>query len=332
MRSRQFTLASRPTDRPALENFELVEVELPDPGPGQVLIQNSHLSVDPYMRGLILQGRTAHVPYNLGEAMWGGAVGTVLASGSERFAPGDAVHHLGGWRDVALVEEAQVNVIDVERIPASAYLGVLGLTGFTAWVGVRLFGKVAEGDVVFVSAAAGGVGSVAGQLARRYGASRVVGSAGSAEKVRYVIEELGFDAAFDYHDGPLAERLEAAAPDGIDVYFDNVGGEHLEAAIGAMRPHGRIALCGAIAYPSIWHEAPGPRNLAMAIPKRLSLHGYVTTDHEAERPAFEADVKAGIIDGSILVRETIAHGLEQAPEAFLGMLKGENLGKMIIEL
>ncbi len=332
MLSRQFTLARRPVGRPTEADFTLAEVELPAPDERQVLIENTHISVDPYMRGLIIEGESAHPPYAIGEPMSGAAVGRVLESGSPRFKPGQTVSHPGGWRDVALVEEAEVRVIDVTAVPPSAYLGVLGLTGFTAYVGIRSVGAVGPGDRVFVSAAAGAVGSVAGQLARRLGASRVVGSAGSAEKVRHLVDDLGFDAAFDYHDGSMAEQLAAAAPEGIDVCFDNVGGEQLEAALSSMRERGRVVLCGALAHPSIWHEAPGPRNLALAIPKRLTMRGYVTTDHEDQRAAFEEEVTAALADGSIVARETVVEGLEETPRAFLGLLTGDNVGKMVVSV
>jgi hypothetical protein len=284
------------------------------------------------MRGLIIEGKTASTPYEIGKPMSGAAVGRVLESGSPRFKPGQVVSHDGGWRDIALVDQSEVRVIGVTDVAPSSYLGVLGLTGFTAYVGIRSVGRVGPGDRVFVSAAAGAVGSVAGQLARRLGASRIVGSAGSPEKVRYLVDELGFDAAFDYHDGSMTEQLAEAAPEGIDVYFDNVGGEQLEAAFWSMRERGRVVLCGAMAHPSIWHTAPGPRNLALAIPKRLTMQGYVTTDHEDQRAAFEEDVTAGLADGSIIARETVVEGLEQAPRAFLGLLTGSNIGKMVVSV
>jgi NADPH-dependent curcumin reductase CurA len=224
-------------------------------------------------------------------------------------------------------------ITPVPGVPLSAYLGVLGMPGLTAYVGLLDIAAFKEGDVVFVSGAAGAVGSLAGQIARLKGASRVIGSAGSEAKVAYLIEKLGFDDAFDYRvDGPVVEQLRRAAPKGIDVYFDNVGGEHLEAAIDVFRPYGRTAMCGAI---SVYNEAeppPGPRNLFLAIGKRLTLRGFIVSDHGDRMPAMIEEVGAWLRDGKITFEETVVEGLENAPAAFIGMLRGENIGKMIVRL
>jgi NADPH-dependent curcumin reductase CurA len=216
--------------------------------------------------------------------------------------------------------------------PLSAWLGVLGMVGLTAWVGMLEIAALKPGDVVFVSGAAGAVGSLAGQIAKLRGAARVVGSAGSAAKVRYVCDELAFDAAFNYHEGSPAQLLAAAAPDGIDVYYDNVGGEHLEAAIGALRLHGRAALCGAISQYNADEPAPGPRNLGLLIGNRLTLRGFIVGDHVDRRPAFLAEVGGWLAEGRIRLAETIIDGVENAPAAFIGLMRGENIGKMLVRV
>jgi NADPH-dependent curcumin reductase CurA len=244
----EFRLASRPSGWPTPENFDLVEVEVPEPGPGQVLVRNRFVSVDPYMRGRMNDVPSYVPPWQIGAAVDGGAVGEVIASGSEQVKVGDTVLHSLGWRDLALLPERYATVVDPALVGGriSAYLGVLGTTGLTAWAGLVDIAEMREGDAVFVSGGAGAVGSVAGQIARLRGASRVVGSAGSAEKVAYLTDRLGFDAAFNYKDGSVRRRLAEAAPDGIDVYFDNTGGDQLTAAISTLKRGGRVALCGAI--------------------------------------------------------------------------------------
>lgn len=331
MHSRQFTLRSRPSEWPTIENFELLPVEVTPPGDGELLIRNTHLSVDPYMRSLML-GKGGDASYEIGGPMSGGAVGVVLESGIDEYQPGDNVVHLGGWREIARVDGSTVRKIDVDLAPPAAYLGALGLTGLSAYVGMVTIGRVTSGDHVLVSAAAGAVGSIAGQLARRRGASRVVGIAGSPEKIRYLTETLGFEYAFNYRDGDLVDQVRAAMPGGIDMFFDNVGGPQLEAGLASMNLHGRVVSCGVINQTSIWDLAPGPRNLGLVIPKRLTISGFVATDHEDQREKFVAEVAAGLSDGSIAATETVVHGLDAMAEAFVGLLKGTNTGKMIIEL
>jgi hypothetical protein len=222
--------------------------------------------------------------------------------------------------------------VDVTAAPPSAYLGVLGMTGLTAYVGLTRIASLAAGDIVFVSGAAGAVGGVAGQVAKALGASRVVGSAGSDEKVAYVLQELGFDAAFNYHDGKVSHLLREAAPDGIDVYFDNVGGEHLEAAIGALRLHGRIAICGAISAYNATEPAPGPKNLARLIQTRGRIQGFLVGDHQDLAREYWRRAAGWLADGSLTSRETFVDGLDHAVDAFLGLLHGENIGKMLVRL
>jgi NADPH-dependent curcumin reductase CurA len=328
---REIRLASRPTGWPVPENFSLVEVDVPEPGDGQVLIRNQFLSVDPYMRGRMNDVKSYVPPFQVGAPLDGGAVGVVVASNSSALSPGDTVLHGLGWREYAVAAANEVRRVDPELAPPSAYLGVLGMPGLTAYAGLVEVGELKEGDTVFVSGAAGAVGSLAGQIARLRGA-RVVGSAGSAAKVDHLVNDLGFDAAFNYKDGPVAEQLAKAAPDGIDLYFDNVGGEHLEAAIGALRPRGRIAVCGAIAQYNVIEPPPGPRNLALFIVRRLQMRGFIVSDHAHLADEFAREVGGWLREGRITFRETVVDGLENGPEAFLGMLRGENVGKMLVRL
>jgi NADPH-dependent curcumin reductase CurA len=264
--------------------------------------------------------------------MQGGAVGRVVESRSAAVPVGALVLTNAGWRDVAVLEGAHVGVLPEADVPPSYHLGVLGMPGLTAYAGLFRVAAFRPGDAVFVSGAAGAVGSLVGQFARLRGASRVVGSAGSAAKVRFLTEELGFDAAFDYHDGPVAELLRQAAPDGIDVYFDNVGGEHLEAALDSLALHGRAALCGAISLYNSIERPVGPANLALAIGKRLTLRGFLVNDHGHLRPEFRKAVTGWLNSGQLVVRETVVEGLDQAVPAFIGMLQGVNTGKMIVRL
>jgi hypothetical protein len=326
---RQVQLVSRPVGWPTPENFRLVEVELPDPADGQVLVRNQFISVDPYMRGKLNDVRSYTPPYQLAAPMDGAAVGEVVASAAPERTVGEIVLHQAGWRDYAVLDAAHTRLVDPSVAPASAYLGVLGTTGFTAWVGLVEIAALKQGDVVFVSGAAGAVGSIAGQIARLRGAARVVGSAGSAAKVAR-LHELGFHAAFDYHDTPVRDRLADSAPDGIDVYFDNVGGEQLEAAITRMNPFGRVALCGAISVYNATEPRPGPRNLSLAVGKQLTLRGFLVTSYGHLRKQFAAEMTGWLGDGRIRYDETIVDGLENAVDAFVGMLRGENTGKMLV--
>jgi NADPH-dependent curcumin reductase CurA len=331
LHGREFQLASRPSGEPALENFRLAEVDVPDPGDGEIVVRNRFISVDPYMRGRMDDRPSYLPPFQIDEALGGSAVGEVVASGADGFAAGDAVSHELGWRDYALLDARHVRRVDPQSAPLSSYLGVLGMPGLTAWVGLTDIAGLREGDVVFVSGAAGAVGAIVGQLAKARGHT-VIGSAGSPEKVAHLRDELGFDAAFDYRSGPVRDLLREAAPDGIDVYFDNVGGEHLEAAIGSLHVHGRVALCGAISVYNATSPPAAPRNLAQAIGKRLTLRGFIVLDHFARLPAFVEEVAPLVRDGRILARETIVDGLEAAPQAFIDMLHGANTGKMLVRL
>ena len=332
MTSRQVHLASRPQGWPTAENFALVDVDLPAPADGQVAVRNSFISVDPYMRGRMNDVKSYAPPFEVGAVMDGGAVGVVVESSTPGLAVGDHVQHQFGWRDLVVGDARNFRKVDTSVAPLSAYLGALGMTGLTAYAGLRSVASLAAGEIVFVSGAAGAVGSEAGQLAKLMGASRVIGSAGSAEKVAYLTDELGFDAAFNYKDGPVVEQLADAAPDGIDVYFDNVGGDHLEAAITLLRVHGRVAMCGAIAQYNATSPVPGPANLPMLIGKRATIRGFLVGDHLDVAADFEREVGAWLADGSLTFRETVVDGIDNAPDAFIGLLRGDNIGKMLVKI
>ncbi len=329
--SREIRLADRPVGEPRPSDFELAEVDLPDPGPGEVLVRNRWMSVDPYMRGRMNDLRSYVQPFEIGAPLEGAAVGEVVASQADELPTGQQVLHQLGWREYALLPARAARPIDTDVAPDSAYLGVLGMPGLTAYVGLLDIAEHREGDIVFVSAAAGAVGSLVGQLAKTRG-SRVIGSAGSSEKVAYLLDELGFDAAFNYRDGDATELLARAAPEGIDVYFDNVGGDQLVAAISTMRPGGRIALCGAVSVYNATSREPGPWNLPLAIGKRLTLRGFIVTDHGKRFRQLIEEVGPLVRDGKIKFRESVVEGIANAPEAFIGLLRGENLGKMLVRL
>ena len=329
---REVRLVSRPVGWPTHEDFEIVTSEVPELADGQIRVRNVVMSVDPYMRGRMSAAKSYAAPFELGEAMQGGAVGVVEESRADGFAAGDHVLHGLGWREVAVVDAKGARVVDAEAAPASAYLGVLGMTGLTAYAGLSRVAALKEGDVVFVSGAAGAVGGAVGQVAKALGAARVIGSAGSAEKVRHVVEDLGFDAAFNYKDGPVSAQLRQAAPDGIDVYFDNVGGEHLEAAIGSLRLNGRVAVCGMISVYNDTEPTPGPRNLARLIQTRGRIEGFLVGDHYDLAREYATKAADWLADGTLSQRETSADGLDSAVDAFLGVLRGENTGKMVVRL
>ncbi|MFB0617160.1 NADP-dependent oxidoreductase [Streptomyces sp. AGS-58] len=344
MINREWHLLSRPVGWPKPEDFALVEAPVPAPGEGQVLVRNKYLSVDPYMRGRMSAAKSYTAPFELNKVMQGGAVGEVIESRAEGISAGDHVLHFFGWREYAVVDArnavkvgpATVPAVKVDAgvpdVPLSAYLGVLGMTGLTAYAGLLRTASFKEGDAVFVSGAAGAVGSQVGQIAKLKGASRVIGSAGSDEKVQLLVEEYGFDAAFNYKDGPVAEQLRQAAPDGVDVYFDNVGGDHLEAAIGSLNQGGRIAVCGMISVYNNTEPAPGPKNLARLIQTRGRIEGFLVGDHYDLQPQFVQEVGPWVASGALKYRETVVEGIENNLEAFLGVLRGDNIGKMVVKL
>jgi hypothetical protein len=260
-------------------------------------------------------------------------VGEVVASGTDSVPVGSLVLHDSGWRDYALIPASEARVLRREEgVSPSLYLGALGMPGLTAYAGLFRIGEFRAGDTVFVSGAAGAVGGLVGQFARLRGAKRVIGSAGSADKVRFVTSQLGFDAAFDYHAGPVADQLRDAAPDGIDLYFDNVGGEHLQAAIDTLHTHGRVALCGSISGYNATERPAGPNNLGLAVGKRLTLRGFIVLDHYDLAAEFAQTVGGWLRSGQLHVQETVVDGLDNAVSAFIGLLRGANTGKMIIHL
>ncbi|WP_432125859.1 NADP-dependent oxidoreductase [Streptomyces sp. bgisy082] len=328
--SREWHLVARPHGWPVPADFALRETPVAEPAEGRILVRNKHFSVDPYMRGRMNDVKSYVPPFKLDHPMDGGAVGEVVASNAEGFAVGDHVLHGLGWREYADVPAKHATKVDPDLAPLSAYLGVLGMTGLTAYAGLFEVASFKEGDAVFVSGAAGAVGSQVGQMARLRGASRVIGSAGSDEKVKWLVEELGFDAAFNYKNGPVKDQLREAAPDGIDVYFDNVGGDHLEAAISSLKVHGRATICGMIAQYNDTEPTPGPRNMAQIIGKRLRLQGVLVGDHYDLQEQFVREVGGWLAAGELKHRETFAEGIETGVDAFLGMLRGDNTGKMIV--
>ncbi|MDN3937782.1 NADP-dependent oxidoreductase [Arthrobacter sp. YD4] len=330
--TREIQLASRPHGRPVPENFRLAESALPELQDGQVLVRNLFISVDPYMRGRMNDVKSYSAPFALDAAMEGGAVGEVIASRSEDRKVGDTVVHSLGWREYAVLDAGATSPARTDIAPASAFLGALGMTGLTAYAGLLKVADFKPGDAVFVSGAAGAVGSLVGQIAKAMGASRVIGSAGTPEKVARLLE-LGFDAAFNYHDGPVRDLLkDAAGEKGIDVYFDNVGGEHLEAALSVMNVGGRVAMCGAIAQYNSTEPTPAPRNLMLAIGKQLTLKGFLVGGYWQYMGEFVEKVSGWIADGTIRYDETIVDGLENAPQAFMDLLDGANTGKMLVRL
>ena len=328
--SREIRLVARPRGFPDEDLFEVAEAPIPDPADGQVLIRNAYFSVDPYMRPRMNDVRSYVAPFTLGEAMTGGAVGRVAASRNSRYAEGDWVLHQLGWREWALSDGAALRRLDPDAAPVSTSLGVLGMPGFTAWYGIFALGRPQEGETVLVSGAAGAVGSAAGQMAALAGC-RVIGSAGSEEKLAW-LRELGFDGVFNYREQKAREALAELAPDGIDIYFDNVGGDHLEAAIGSLRTHGRVVACGSISRYNDAEPAAGPRNMFMVVTKRIRIEGFIITDHYDRFGEFAGEAAEWVRDGRLRYRETVVDGIENAPKAFLGLLRGENIGKMLVKV
>lgn len=329
--STQIQLAARPVGWPTHDDFAAVQVEYGDLADGQVRVVNDFVSVDPYMRGRMNDAKSYAQPYALGETMTGGAVGRVVESRAEGLPVGAAVLHQHGWRDVAQEDAKGFRVVaEIPDAPLSLHLGMFGLTGLTAYVGLTRIAALAEGDTVFVSGAAGAVGTAVGQIARLLGAGRVVGSAGTPEKVALLTQKYGYDAAFNYKDGPVRRQLADAAPDGIDVFFDNVGGEHLEAALGRFNDQGRAAICGAIAGYNATERTPGPSNMANLITRGLTLRGFTLGDHFDLAPEFDERMSAWFAAGQIAYDETVVDGIDHAVDAFLDMMRGANTGKMVV--
>ena len=331
--SREIHLRSRPHGLPTADNFALVSVEVPAPsGPDQVLVRNRFISVDPYMRGRMRDTRSYTAPFGLDEPLTGGAVGEVVSSTSDQFAEGDFVLHMFGWREYVLAEPRQLTKVDPSLAPLQSFLGVLGMPGMTAYVGLLDIGKPQPGETVFVSGAAGAVGSEVCQIAKIQGC-RVVGSTGSQVKARWLEEVAGVDVAINYKEtSNLRRELKKACPDGIDVYFENVGGVHLEAALQYMNNFGRIAVCGMISMYNATSAQPGPANMTLMIGRRLKMQGFIVSDHLERRDDFLRDVSGWMREGKLKWEETILDGIESTPEAFIGLFHGENLGKMLVKV
>jgi NADPH-dependent curcumin reductase CurA len=330
--NREIRLKNRPVGLPSEHDFALVDVPLPTPGPGEVLVRNLYMSVDPYMRGRMLEQPSYVEPFRLGAPLDGGCVGQVVESNGGTLQVGDYVLGRKGWREYYASDGADLSKIDPALAPLQAYLGVLGMPGLTAYVGLLDIGQARAGETVFVSAAAGAVGTVVCQIARIQGC-RVIGSAGSPAKVHWLQEVAGVDAVLNYKEATsLTAELGKHCPHGIDVYFENVGGVHLEAALDHMNMRGRIVLCGMISQYNDTTPSPAPHNLRVAVRKRLTLQGFIVSDHMHRQAQFYADMGAWITAGKLKWEETIIDGIENAPRAFIGLFKGENTGKMLVKL
>ncbi len=329
----QIQLVSRPAEWPSAENFRTVTEVLPELAPGEVRVRNEFVSVDPYMRGRMNDVRSYVAPYELGETITGGAVGRVVASTVAELPVGAAVLHQHGWSDLAQGDAATFRLLpELPGVPLSLHLHVLGMTGLTAYVGLTEIARMREGDTVFISGAAGAVGTAAGQIAKLLGAKRVIGSAGSDEKVALLTSKYGYDAAFNYKRGNVRELLAEAAPEGIDVFFDNVGGSHLEAALDAFRDGGRAALCGAIESYNSAAAPVGPDNMANLITRALTLRGFTIGAHWHLAPEFQARMSEWFSEGRIAYDETFVDGIEHTVDAFLDMMRGVNTGKMLVRV
>ena len=332
--NRRVLLRSRPEGWPTEENFELDRVPVVEPGEGEILIRNVFLSVDPYMRGRMNDVESYIPPFEVGEPLEGGVVGQVTASRHEDFQEGEWVTGMLGWEDFSLSKGDGLQKIRPGLSPLSYHLGILGMPGMTAWVGLKGIGELEPGERVFITAASGAVGSVAGQIARNLGC-RVAGSAGSDAKIAFLRESLGFDAAFNYKtvDSPH-EAVAEACPEGIDVHFENVGGSLLEAAIFNMRNRGRIVLCGMIADYNATREElpPGPRGLFVLIGRSVRMQGFIVFNYPELCREWVTTGARWLAEDKLHYRETIVRGLERAPRAFLGMLRGENFGKQLVQL
>ena len=334
--SRGWALASRPVGTPKAEDFQLVTEDVPAPADGQIQVRNTWMSVDPYMRGRMMDRESYVPPFQIGDVMQGGAVGVVTASSHADYALGDKVRTMAGWREgfTAAPEAVLAEKLPPSDLPDQYFLGIAGMPGLTAYAGILRIGELKEGDTVFVSGAAGAVGSAVVQIAKIKNCT-VIGSAGGAEKCAFV-KSLGADHVIDYKAHPgtegLVAALRAAAPKGIDVYFDNVGGDHLEAAIECSRPFARLALCGAIAQYNDTEPAPGPRNLVQAVGKQLKLQGFIVSSHADMVGDFIKDMASWIASGQLKTQETVLEGIDRAPEAFMGLFSGANTGKMLVKL
>ena len=328
--NRQIQLKSRPEGAPGLDNFELVERPVPEPGEGEVLMRTLYLSLDPYMRGRMSAAKSYAKPAAVGEPMVGGTVGEIVASRNPKFSAGDIVLGYGGWQEYALSSGTALRKLDPAAAPVSTALGVLGMPGMTAYVGLLEIGQPKPGETVVVAAASGAVGSVVGQIAKIKGC-RAVGIAGGGDKCRFVTGELGFDACVDHRAPDFARALEAACPKGIDVYFENVGGAVQQTVWPLLNDFARIPVCGLIAQYNSPTPMPGP-DMFSVLRKRLMLRGFIVSDFAAKQSDFLREAGEWVRTGRLKYREDVADGLEQAPAAFLGLLQGKNFGKMLVRV
>jgi NADPH-dependent curcumin reductase CurA len=328
--NRQILLKSRPQGAPSLDNFELTETPIPEPGEGELLMRTRYLSLDPYMRGRMSAAKSYAKPAAVGAPMVGGTVGEIVKSRHPNYAAGDIVLGYGGWQDYALSSGAGLRKLDPAAAPVSTALGILGMPGMTAYVGLLEIGQPKPGETVVVAAASGAVGSVVGQIAKIKGC-RAVGIAGGAEKCRFVAGELGFDACVDHRAPDFAKQLEAACPQGVDVYFENVGGAVQQTVWPLLNDFARIPVCGLIAQYNATTPMPGP-DMFSVLRKRLLLRGFIVSDFAAKQGDFLRDVGEWVRSGRIKYREDVVDGLEQAPAAFLGLLQGKNFGKLLVRV
>jgi NADPH-dependent curcumin reductase len=328
--NRQILLKSRPEGAPSLDNFELAQRPMPEPADGEVLIRTRYLSLDPYMRGRMSAAKSYARPVGVGEPMVGGTVGEIVASRHPKFAVGDIVLSHGGWQDYAVSNGAGLSKLDPAAAPVSTALGVLGMPGMTAYVGLTEIGQPRAGETVAVAAASGAVGSVVGQIAKIKGC-RAVGIAGGADKCRFVVEKLGFDACVDHHGPDFAGQFAAACPAGIDVYFENVGGAVQQTVWPLLNDFARIPVCGLIAQYNLTAPMPGP-DMFSVLRKRLTLRGFIVSDFASRQADFLRDASEWVRSGRLKYREDVVEGLENAPAAFLGMLQGKNFGKMLVKV
>ncbi|MGK2740127.1 NADP-dependent oxidoreductase [Tepidicaulis sp. LMO-SS28] len=330
--SKEIRLASRPVGMPKDSDFEVAEATIEDPKQGEVLVRNIWMSVDPYMRGRMMDRESYVPPFQIGKPLEGGAIGQVVKSNSEKFKKGDYVNSMLGWREYFTAPAESLTQVDPKMGPIEAFLGVLGMPGLTAYAGLMRVGELKDGDTVFVSAASGAVGSVVCQLAKAHGCY-VVGSAGSDEKCEWLEKEAGIDKAINYKTcGDLDAAVRDAFPKGIDVYFENVGGAHLQAAINYMKPFGRLALCGMIEQYNNTEPTPGPNNIIMAVGKSLKLQGFIVSNHFDLLPAFYEEMSKLISSGKMKWHQTVEEGIENAPKAFLNLFSGKNFGKMLVKV
>lgn len=332
MKNKQVCLASRPSGWVTPENFSVREAEVGEPGDGEVLVRNLFMSVDPYMRGRMNDVKSYIPPFQLGEVLQAGVVGEVVSSQYDELSKGDYVTGMLGWENYSIADGRTLRKLPPGKAPLSWHLGILGMPGMTAYVGLTQIADAKSGEHLFVSAASGAVGSVVGQLGKILGC-RVAGSAGSDEKVALLKEEFGYDAAFNYKSSDsLLQSVQEVCPQGVDVLFENVGGEQMEAVLWCMRDFGRIALCGMIADYNAEEPPPGPRGMMLMVGRRITMRGFIVTDHPEACEEYVGKAIRWVADGKLKYRETIAEGVENAPQAFIDLLKGGKTGKQIVQL